>query len=966
MSSVAPVVVTVSASTTQKQVFGLSPGTLYNVVVKVFRFYSVECLDTGIGRTVPDMSQIISSQAISSTAIALEWDSVSSVDQYFILVNSSITNERYNLSFTNTSAIIQNLQPNTLYDCYVYTSNLAGLGARSRVRTVTTLVQPPAVVTVEPLSSQVVRITWQPVEKVLLYKIMVAYANDLPSVTSVLADYSCVSASAVVSWGTVYGTDSYRATAVDQNGRTISCTSTGTTCLLANLDCGRDYMVWVSAIAKNCESTSSISAFFQTVPCSPANLSVFRECSSNVIIFSWAPTNNTFFYRARMEDNAGGSQDCLTTETSCFFTNTVCGRNYSFNVYGINGDCNGPFSPTVSIQTAPCKPSNLITVSDCETDILTSSWDTVDGVTQYIVEGRGNRENTSHENYYSCISDTNSCAIPGVACGESLTLKITAFNDDCYSDMVLGQQTNTAPCVPENLLPITDCSSDSIILTWNMANGALFYIASVTDSSGGMYTCSTMELNCQITGLRCGTTYNATVMSSSYKCNSSLSNIITVETAPCPPSQVEATLDCDENRVLVSWLSSSFPGSYTASMVDQSEGLLNCSTLNSSCWVPSLKCGQVYVVSVTYHNNMCHSRPSSPIQINSMPCVPTNMTVAKTCSNHTTVAWQASLGAQTYSVIAMSSKGHQTTCSSNTTTCSLTDLHCGQVYNVSVVAINDACSSLQSQSATLQTGPCAPFNIRSVIECITNALTLSWDSSPTSVSYTGKAVGSDGHMVWCNSTSAVCQFTGLNCGQDYAISLTASDGVCGSTESEIYTQPTAPCAPASVSKFLHCDTNMLSVTWALSPMALSYSVLVKPINGLVRGCSSPGTSCNVSGLQCGLSYTLTVMAANKVCTGPESPSQIIQTAPCTPASVYASVACVSNTVQASWAQVASALSYTSVLTGPSSSTRTCSTSALSCNFSGLDCAQTYTLHVFASNDNCNSTTTTEVIVTTGV
>lgn len=88
--------------------------------------------------------------------------------------------------------------------------------------------------------------------------------SDLPSVTSVLADYSCVSASAVVSWGTVYGTDSYHATAVDQNGRTISCTSTGTTCLLANLDCGRDYMVWVSAIAKNCESTSSISAFFQT------------------------------------------------------------------------------------------------------------------------------------------------------------------------------------------------------------------------------------------------------------------------------------------------------------------------------------------------------------------------------------------------------------------------------------------------------------------------------------------------------------------------------------------------------------------------------------------------------------------------------------------------------------------------------------------------------------------------------
>lgn len=88
----------------------------------------------------------------------------------------------------------------------------------------------------------------------------------------------------------------------------------------------------------------------------------------------------------------------------------------------------------------------------------------------------------------------------------------------------------SAPCVPQNLLPITDCSSDSITLTWNMANGALFYAASVADSSGGIYTCSTADLNCKITGLRCGTTYNASMISSNYKCNSSVSTRITVET----------------------------------------------------------------------------------------------------------------------------------------------------------------------------------------------------------------------------------------------------------------------------------------------------------------------------------------------------------------------------------------------------------------------------------------------------
>ncbi|XP_046724804.1 fibronectin type III domain-containing protein 7-like [Silurus meridionalis] len=159
-----------------------------------------------------------------------------------------------------------------------------------------------------------------------------------------------------------------------------------------------------------------------------------------------------------------------------------------------------------------------------------SSWDAADGVSQFIVEGRGNRGNASYVSYYSCVSNKSSCAIPGVACGESLTMMITAFNDDCYSETVLGQETNTAPCVPQTLLPINDCSSDSITLTWSTANGALFYIASVTDSLGGQYSCSTTNLNCQITGLRCGTTYNATIISSNYKCNSSVSNKITVDT----------------------------------------------------------------------------------------------------------------------------------------------------------------------------------------------------------------------------------------------------------------------------------------------------------------------------------------------------------------------------------------------------------------------------------------------------
>lgn len=45
-TSVAPVVVTVPASSTQRKVQGLWPGTTYRVTLKVFQFYYVLCQDT--------------------------------------------------------------------------------------------------------------------------------------------------------------------------------------------------------------------------------------------------------------------------------------------------------------------------------------------------------------------------------------------------------------------------------------------------------------------------------------------------------------------------------------------------------------------------------------------------------------------------------------------------------------------------------------------------------------------------------------------------------------------------------------------------------------------------------------------------------------------------------------------------------------------------------------------------------
>lgn len=103
------------------------------------------------------------------------------------------------------------------------------------------------------------------------------------------------------------------------------------------------------------------------------------------------------------------------------------------------------------------------------------------------------------------------------------------------------------PCAPQNVSAIMDCSSDSITLTWTLANGALYYIGVVTDSWGQTHTCNTMDVNCQVTGLQCGTSYSGSVVSSNYKCNSSASPSVEVETGILPIRTNDA---CPKTNVL--------------------------------------------------------------------------------------------------------------------------------------------------------------------------------------------------------------------------------------------------------------------------------------------------------------------------------------------------------------------------------------------------------------------------------
>lgn len=72
-------------------------------------------------------------------------------------------------------------------------------------------------------------------------------------------------------------------------------------------------------------------------------------------------------------------------------------------------------------------------------------------------------------------------------------------------------------------------------------------------------------------------------------------------------------------------------------------------------------------------------------------------------SSSVSVSWVAHNRAATYTVSALGDDGVHT-CTTNGTSCDITDLPCGSTYEVSVIAANSAGQSLPSYTDSLETG----------------------------------------------------------------------------------------------------------------------------------------------------------------------------------------------------------------------------------------------------------------------
>lgn len=90
----------------------------------------------------------------------------------------------------------------------------------------------------------------------------------------------------------------------------------------------------------------------------------------------------------------------------------------------------------------------------------------------------------------------------------------------------------------------------------------------------------------------------------------------------------------------------------------------------------------------------------------------------------------------------------------------------------------------------------------------------------------------------------------------------------------------APCVPVDVQYTTKCPTTMALVTWSASGGAIDYHVSASAPGGLESHCNSSSTSCSLSGLDCGLSYNVQVVAVGQKCSSNGSSLVLLDTGNC--------------------------------------------------------------------------------------
>ena len=169
-------------------------------------------------------------------------------------------------------------------------------------------------------------------------------------------------------------------------------------------------------------------------------------------------------------------------------------------------------------------------------------------------------------------------------------------------------------------------------------------------------------------------------------------------------------------------------------------------------------------------------------------------------------------------------------CLTNTTSCTWSDLHCGEEYTVVVRAKDNNCTSLPSNSSVIYMGmlqtlknivicykisyfyqrpffpdPCLPHNLTASVNCDMRVLSLSWDGRNGTNLYVVSAEAAN-RTIHISTNVTTAHFSDLSCGQNYSLSVTPQSQHCPGTS-------TTPASMIRTCKSKGTDVESVSMQW---------------------------------------------------------------------------------------------------------------------------------------------------------